>query len=77
MERSISVKKTKLILTNLILALTLMFSAGYSTRVYADDGDPQGTSGAPKTQPAPQQTPSTPDSVMVAIVRVIGSFFWF
>ena len=77
MERSISVKKTKLILMSLILALTLMFSAGYSTRVYADDGDPQGTSGAPKTQPAPQQPAGTPDSVMVTVVRVIGLFFWF
>ena len=69
-------KKTKLILTSLILALTLMFSAGYSTRVFADDGDPQGTSGAPKTQPAPQQPASTPDSVILTIIRVIGSLLW-
>ncbi len=76
MERSISVKKTKLILTSLILALTLMFSAGYSTRVYAGAGDPQGTSGAPKTQPAPQQPASTPDSVVATIIRMLGSLFW-
>jgi len=67
-------KKTKLILTSLILALMLTFSAGFSAKVYASDDDPQGTSGSSKTQPAPQQAPS--DSTLASVFRALSSFFF-
>jgi len=66
-------KKTKLILTSLILALMLTFSSGFSAKVYASDDDPQGTSGSSKTQPAPQQAPSTSDSIMAAIYWALSN----
>jgi hypothetical protein len=62
-------KKMKLILTSLILALTLTFGGGFGANVYASADDPQGTSGSSKTQPAP-------DSSIESILWIFSYLFW-
>ncbi|MEP7338471.1 MAG: hypothetical protein ABI977_12105 [Acidobacteriota bacterium] len=64
-------KKTKLILTSFLLALMLTFAVGFSSNVYASDGDPQGTSGSTKTPPAPP-----PPDTLAAILIALASLIW-
>lgn len=61
-------KKKKLILSSLFLALTLAFVSAGSVNVYADAGDPQG--GAEKKAPPPPPPP-TPIEVIIAILSSI------
>lgn len=70
-ERSISVKKTKLLLTGFLLALMLTFAGGFSANVYASGDDPQGTSGSTKAPPAPP-----PPDVLAAIIRALACMIW-
>ncbi len=63
-------KKKKLILSSLFLALTLAFVSVGSVNVYADTGDPQG--GTEKKAPPPPPPP-TP---IEAILAILGSLIF-
>jgi len=65
------VKKTRLILTSFLLALLLTFAGGFSTSVYAEGDDPQGTSSSTKNPPSPP-----PPDTLAAILSAIASLIW-
>jgi hypothetical protein len=61
-------KKKKLILSSLFLALTLAFASVGSVNVYADTGDPQG--GTEKKAPPPPP-PTTLDVILAILSSLI------
>ena len=65
-------KKAKLIVSSLLLALLLTIGGGFGTGVYASGDDPQGTSGTPKSASAPQQTPPGFWEAILAALAAIG-----
>lgn len=64
LNRRSPMKKSKLIFSAFVLALTLAFTSIASTNVYADDGDPQG---AVETKKAPPPPPPPPKDTFAAI----------
>jgi hypothetical protein len=63
-------KKFKLILSSILLALTLVFASAAYTPVYADS-DPQGTTEKRPAPPAPAPAPSAGD-IIAALLAVLG-----
>ncbi len=61
-------KKTKLIFSTFVLALTLVCTSIATTNTYADTGDPQGTSNSTKAPPPPPPPPP-PSNPVVDIVE--------
>lgn len=55
-------KKSKLIFSAFVLALTLVCTSVATTNVYADDGDPQGVVETKKAPPPPPPPPSPTDT---------------
>lgn len=50
-------KKAKLIFSTFVLVLTLVCTSIATTNIYADTGDPQGTSNSTKAPPPPPPPP--------------------
>jgi hypothetical protein len=63
-------KKFKLILSSILLALTLVFASAAYTPVYADT-DPQGTTEKRPAPPAPAPSPSI-GTIIAAILTGLG-----
>lgn len=61
-------KKSKLLLSGFCLAMTLTFVSVNSTRVYADNGDPQGSSQSTQSTPQPPPDPG----IWAAIGAMLG-----
>ncbi len=70
-------KKTKMIFVSFMIAIALTFGGGFTTTAFASDDDPQGTSGTPKSAPAPQPAPpsgANPD-FWATLVSVLSGLF--
>jgi len=61
-------KKFKLMITSLFLALALIFASGQSVKVYADGDDPQGGS---KSTNAPAPPPPSMLDVIVTLLSAL------
>lgn len=61
-------KKKKLILSSMILALTLAFVSMGATNAYADQGDPQGVVEKKSPPPPPPPPPPSPIDAIVAFI---------
>jgi hypothetical protein len=59
-------KKSKLIFSAFVLALTLALTSLATTNTYADDGDPQGTVNSKKAPPPPPPPPDDKDGYFAA-----------
>lgn len=62
-------KKFKLMISTLCLAIVLTFAGGAFTNVYAEDGGPQGESRSTQTTPQP---PPPPSSIFAVIAALLG-----
>lgn len=60
-------KKSKLIFSAFVLALTLVCTSVATTNAYADTGDPQGTVNSTKAPPPPPPPPPSPSDTFAAI----------
>ncbi len=57
-------KKTKLIFSTFVLAVTLVCTCIATTTTYADTGDPQGTSNSTKAPPPPPPPPPDKNPIL-------------
>lgn len=68
-------KKSKLIFSAFVLALTLVFTSVTTTNAYAEPGDLQGTSNSTKAPPPPPPPPDTGGNGLAALwAMIIGIF---
>jgi hypothetical protein len=68
-------KKSKLIFSALVLALTLVFTSVATTNTYADTSDPQGVVESKKAPPPPPPPPDSGGNPLVSLwAMIIGLF---